>query len=251
MTVLYFTATGNNLYVAKRIGGDILSIPKAIKEGNDSFSDDKIGLVFPIFGVSVPAIIEEFLKNISLQSEYIFAVMSYGMYSGAAASHLVEIGIPYGIGFSYINTIKMVDNYLPNFYMEKQIASEYKKKIEENLERIITDIGGARKYVHKDSGLDRLMTNRYRKAGVHRTGGLCEKFYIEDVCTRCSICVSVCPVDNVRLQGEKPDFEQHCINCLACIHACPNNAIHFNGEKSRVRFRNQHIDVKEIISANE
>lgn len=30
MKVLYFTATGNNLYVAKRIGGEYYSIPKLI-----------------------------------------------------------------------------------------------------------------------------------------------------------------------------------------------------------------------------
>lgn len=32
MTICYFTATGNSLYVAKRIGGTLLSIPKLMKE---------------------------------------------------------------------------------------------------------------------------------------------------------------------------------------------------------------------------
>ena len=33
MKTLYFTATGNSLYIAKSIGGELLSIPKMIKEG--------------------------------------------------------------------------------------------------------------------------------------------------------------------------------------------------------------------------
>ncbi len=33
MTVLYFSATGNSLAVAKRIGGNLISIPQAVKEG--------------------------------------------------------------------------------------------------------------------------------------------------------------------------------------------------------------------------
>lgn len=47
MKVLYFTATGNSLRVAKEIGGEPLSIPQMIKEGRYEFSDDKIGMVFP------------------------------------------------------------------------------------------------------------------------------------------------------------------------------------------------------------
>jgi len=91
MLVLYFTATGNSLYVAKRIGGELYSIPKAIKTGNYCFSDEKIGLVFPIYGLCVPAFIEEFLHKVKLDSSYIFAVMSYGFYDGGAANHLLEI----------------------------------------------------------------------------------------------------------------------------------------------------------------
>lgn len=53
MAILYFTATGNNLYVAKKIGGNLISIPKAVKEGNFNFFDDKIGIVFTICGCSV------------------------------------------------------------------------------------------------------------------------------------------------------------------------------------------------------
>ncbi|SPW87228.1 Uncharacterised protein [Enterococcus faecium] len=36
MTILYFTATGNSLYVAKRLGGKLISIPQMIKENNMS-----------------------------------------------------------------------------------------------------------------------------------------------------------------------------------------------------------------------
>ena len=44
MTILYFTATGNSLYVAKRLGGKLISIPQMIKENKYEFSDERIGL---------------------------------------------------------------------------------------------------------------------------------------------------------------------------------------------------------------
>ena len=34
MTVCYFTASGNCLYAAKRIGGTLLSIPQLMKQEN-------------------------------------------------------------------------------------------------------------------------------------------------------------------------------------------------------------------------
>lgn len=43
MKILYFTATGNSLYIAKSIGGELYSIPKMVKEGTSEFTDKKIG----------------------------------------------------------------------------------------------------------------------------------------------------------------------------------------------------------------
>ena len=122
MTVLYFTATGNSLYVAKQIGGNLVSMPKSVKDGRFRLCDDKIGMVFPIFNLSIPQYIKEFINKAKLESDYVFAVMSYGNFSGGAAGRLFKIASERGIHFSYINTILMTDNWLPMFFMEKQLA---------------------------------------------------------------------------------------------------------------------------------
>lgn len=44
MTVLYFSSTGNCLYIAKRIGGNILSIPVCIHAGNYKIEDSEVGI---------------------------------------------------------------------------------------------------------------------------------------------------------------------------------------------------------------
>ena len=56
MTIFYFTATGNSLAVAKRVGGELISIPKALKDGESGYEDDVIGFVFPDFDGSLPRI---------------------------------------------------------------------------------------------------------------------------------------------------------------------------------------------------
>ncbi len=49
MKTLFFTATGNSLYVAKRIGGELYSIPQLLKNNNYIIEDESVGFVFPCY----------------------------------------------------------------------------------------------------------------------------------------------------------------------------------------------------------
>ena len=110
MKILYFSATGNSLYIAKSIGGELYSIPQMVKEGTYEFTDEKIGIVFPLHAWSVPPYVVDFLKKATFNCEYLFAVVTYGIYSGAVAKHLSDIADEAGFHFSYIGRIKMVDH---------------------------------------------------------------------------------------------------------------------------------------------
>lgn len=252
MKILYFTATGNNLYLAKELGSSLISIPRAVKQGDFDFSDDAIGLIFPIYGLSVPSYIIEFLKKASFNSPYLFAVMSYGRYAGAAASHLQEIGAQNGHTFSYINTIQMVDSYLPGFPMEKEMAAEPQKKIGESLLLIREDIEARKKWLPQNSLIARLATRHFQKSGRFETGkGISSGYRVDNKCFYCGTCVKVCPADNISVDNAKPVFGENCLSCLACTQNCPHNAIWLLEEKSSTRFRNRHVSLKEIINANE
>jgi ferredoxin len=246
MKILYFTATGNNLYVAKRIGDEYYSIPKLMKEGIFDFEDEKIGIIFPVYNIGVPKIVEEFLNKVRLKSKYIFGITTYGAFSGATTRHLLEIGKRNGIEFSYINELIMVDNYLPGFDMNKQIQGQAKKNIEENLEKIIKDIKEGRKYIKKHTiikeGLrvlaDKFYDNKFEK-----------NFSVDNNCNGCKTCERVCPVANIKVD-KNPVFNNNCQHCLSCIHNCPKKAISIKKEKNKVRFINENITLKEIIDSN-
>lgn len=246
MKILYFTATGNNLYVAKRIGGEYYSIPKLLKEGRFDFEDEKIGIVFPIYNIGVPKIVEEFLNKVRLKSKYIFGIATYGAFSGSATTHLLEIGKRNGIEFSYINELIMVDNYLPGFDMNKQIQGQAKKNIEENLQKIIEDIEKGRKYIKKHTiikeGL-RLLADKFYDNEFEKN------FSVDNNCNGCKTCERVCPVNNIKVD-KKPVFNNNCQHCLSCIHNCQKRAISIKKEKNKVRFINENITLKEIIDSN-
>lgn len=252
MKVLYFTATGNCLYVAKKIGGSLYPIPQMIKNEKFTFEDDEIGIVFPDYGLCVPPYINEFLNKAKFNCNYLFAIITYGFFSGGAVNHLVEISTEKNINFSYINKLKMVENYLPGFEMKKEIQKEEKKHIDENLQQIISDIKERKQWIYHDSWLDKFLTKSHLKNyGYHIGIGETKKYHIENTCKGCGVCEEVCPMDNISLKNGKPVFGTYCCSCLACIQNCPQKAIGLEGEKSRQRYRNSNIELKEIITSNQ
>lgn len=64
--LFYFTGTGNSLYVAKNIYDKPISIPQIINREKLSFRDESIGIVSPVYGHEVPAMVKEFLKKAHL-----------------------------------------------------------------------------------------------------------------------------------------------------------------------------------------
>jgi ferredoxin len=250
MKTLYFTATGNSLYAAKRIGGELYSIPKLMEEGKFEFEDDAIGIVFPCYAWVMPRMVAEFLKKARFKSDYIFAVMTYGKLSGGALDYLAKEAAKSGIKFNYINELMMVDNYLPMFDMEDELKHAGEKGIEAHLSEIAGDIGARKNKVVK-KGLGLLIGSLLGKRFLYDNlvDGADRKFTVTDACNACKVCEQVCPKDNIKVQ-QKPVYLHKCDACFACIHLCPSKAIHLKKEKNSARFLNSGVKLPDIIEAN-
>ncbi|MBU8902255.1 MAG: EFR1 family ferrodoxin [Victivallales bacterium] len=250
MKIFYFTSTGNGLALAKEIGGELYSIPQALKGKQFEFEDDEIGIVFPCYYFGAPSIVEEFLCKVKLKADYIYAIMSYGNISAGALCEFNKIAKEKGIKISYLNEILMVDNYLPIYNMDRQIAKEPAKQIEKNLSKIISDIKERKQYIKKTCFCKKIFSVFAQKMhAVFVNGNVDKRFRVESSCNACGICEKVCPVDNIKM-NDKPEFSHHCIECLACTHNCPQNSIRVKWERSRTRFINKNVSVNEIIKAN-
>ena len=255
MKVFYFTATGNSLYVAKQLSEEIYSIPQLLKkydlgEEKLEFHDDVIGLVYPVYAWGAPRIVEEFINKSKLNAKYFFIVGTYGMTPGSSTTRVKKMLEEKGVVVSYINQIKMVDNYLPIYEQGKQISNEYKKNVETNLEKIKNDIyNRAIKNVNSNFIIN-FMSNKINKIfNEKEVNGFDKNFYVDDKCDGCGICSNVCPRKNIKIET-KPVFNGNCEACLACINSCPKIAMHHKKEKSTVRYINQNIKLSEIIKSN-
>lgn len=252
MTVCYFTASGNCLYVAKRIGGVLLSIPQLMKQDRIEITDDAVGIVCPVYAVEMPMMVKEFLQKAKIKTEYFFFVYTYGMGYAEAFAHVELTCRAKGLKLDYINAIQMVDNYLPGFEMRNQIDTLPGKNVEGQIDKLLADLDRRAETPVKINAVVRAQMAMYQKMLAKRIlrKDTAQAYIVTDDCIRCGICAKVCPANNITVT-DKVSFADRCEVCYACLHNCPQNAIHMRNEKSAVRFRNEHISLKDIIEANE
>lgn len=265
--ILYFTGTGNCLYVARQLGGataELLSIPQLMKQENIEIEADEIGLVYPIYGHMPPNMVRQFINKANLKADYKFAVLTYGNRKCNAVEIWDDIAEQAGTPFDYISTLIMVDNWLPNFDMNEQMLID--KHIPENLEKISADVAARKRWHEPVADEERMQHQQFIKySGINpKTGFLVQSencFTVTGACIGCGACVAVCPKGNYKLTSDGVKTEGNCEFCFACIQNCPQKAIQFakgdsnpllhNGEKkTNARYRNEHISLMDIKRAN-
>lgn len=265
--VLYFTGTGNCLYIARQLAGkegEILSIPQLMRKKQFEIEADEIGLVYPIYGHMPPNMVREFIKKAQLKAEYKFAVLTYGMRKCNAVEIWDGISRKAGNAFDYIGTIVMVDNWLPNFDMNEQMKID--KHIPENLAKITSDLSNRRRWHEPVTQEEREQHEGFMSlSGLDPEVGFLMKadrsFRVTDDCIHCGICTYVCPRGNYQLTGQGVKMQGDCEFCFACIQNCPQRAIQFKknedgtwpdgSEKNpNARYRNENVSLMELKLAN-
>ena len=252
MKTCYFTATGNCLYVARRIGGDLLSIPQLMRQDSIVIKDEAVGVVAPVYAVEMPMMVKAFLERAKIETDYFFFVYTYGMGYAEAFTHVDVVARAAGLELSYIDAIQMVDNYIPYFDMQEQIDTLPQKDVEGQVSRVVADIA-ARKLQQvtvTQQNLDEMdRWTRNHAAGILKKDTALS-YTVNDDCIRCGICAQVCPADNIEVADDGVRFSDRCEVCYACLHNCPKTAIHMPVEAGPVRFRNEHVTLADIIQAN-
>lgn len=265
--VLFFTGTGNCLYVARQLAGkegEILCIPQLMRKKQFEIEADEIGLVYPIYGHMLPYMVREFIKKAQLKAEYKFAVLTYGMRKCNAVEIWDGISRKAGNVFDYIGTIVMVDNWLPNFDMNEQMKID--KHIPENLAKITSDLSNRRRWHEPVTQEEREQHEGFMNlSGLDPEVGFLMKadrsFRVTDDCIHCGICTYVCPRGNYQLTGQGVKMQGDCEFCFACIQNCPQRAIQFKknedgtwpdgSEKNpNARYRNENVSLMELKLAN-
>ena len=254
MKLCYFTATGNSLYVARRIGGgdaELLSIPQLMKEDRIEVCDEAVGIVFPVYVGGLPKMVRRFLDRADIRAGYLFAVCTFGSGMGLAADQVEDICRERGWDLAYSAGVLMADNYLPLFEMREQVETLPSKDVEGQVAAICADIAARKEQLtHASAKMRAMMAMSSGLSKRVLRGDAGRDYVVTDACTRCGTCARVCPAGNIAVTESGVSFSEACEVCYACLHACPANALHLRKERSAARFRNEHVTLADIMESN-
>lgn len=247
MKVIYFTSTGNSLWVARHFTETPLSIVQLLQSQEYEISDDDaIGIVVPDHVCDIPEPVRKYLKKANLNAPYKFAIITYGSDYACVPERILELQ-----GLDYVNSLLMVDNYFPVFNQKEQVDGAPEKEIERHLDEIISDIDGRRHFLKLTEESKKIEGDKWRDYYVPVLHTLYNNFYIDhDKCVKCGICSKVCPIGNITY-NPWPVIGSRCILCGACRQNCPHSAIRYEGEKDSFQYRHDGVSLTDIIKANQ
>ena len=257
-TIYYFTGTGNSLKIAKDLSErleecKLVPIAKVWEEDQLASSSEKVGFVFPLYYAGLPKIVYDFLSKIDLsKSNYFFAIITNAGDINTTPLFQVE---------SILNTkskslsagfnVLMPNNYILGYNIhpearQKEFFEEATKKIE-IIHKIVSDQeNNLEKDLFEKRRIKSEKFNKTFRESVHESD---KSFYAEETCTSCGICVEICPVNNIILEEDTPQWQHKCQQCLACINFCPENCIQYGDKTLKTqRYHHPEITVKDLIN---
>lgn len=235
--IFYFSGTGNSKHVAdliaKATNEKVVSMADCVKRMQYDFKlkkGERIGFVYPIYYWSLPSVVEEFAKNISLEKygkHYTYSVATCGVATGGADMQLAKILSKRGIGLHATFSVRMVDNYTVVFNVKNtQKNDAVNLRAEESLKNIVFLIN------NKTGGYHNKLRGVWPASKITKPAyDLTRKtsaFRVSEDCIGCGICAKQCPTSAISLDYGKPVWvNKKCSLCFGCLHHCPVNAINY------------------------
>ena len=233
---------------------ELLPIASLMKQDSITATSEKVGFVFPVYDWALPKIIYDFIEKIDLSNtKYIFAVATMGGFSDQhVAPAIVKLLKPKNKELDTAYNIRIFSNNIWGAKRFNPVPSKKKrdkriKNGENELVKIAQIIRNNQKSEVKKDSSQKL--KREYLSFLNEVNTMDEKYYVDENCNGCGICQKICPVDNIKLVNEKPEWQHKCQMCTGCLHYCPQKSIQW-GEYTlgRERYNHPNIKVKELIN---
>jgi len=249
-TIFYFSGTGNSLWIARSLARELGNTEIVSMVGWDEtqhiIESQIIGMVFPVHIWGVPKLVLEFLdKLLAKNAEYIFAVANNG---GQVSNSLVQLNKAMkskGLFLSGGWSVVMPSNYIPwggPGSSEKQngLFAAARTKITNIVHEVNRRV---EMKVEKGPVWQRVVFTGLYKISYPHIPKMDGKFWVDERCTQCGLCMQLCPSNNIKIYDGKLIWLNHCEQCLACIQWCPQEALQY-GKKTPAYSRYHHPEVR-------
>ena len=239
-----YTGTGNSLWVARQLA---LELEEATIEFMPYLSRDfeveadQVGIIFPVHIWGLPTHVIQFINHLHVKpGTYFFAL---AVNAGQPAATLLQLkklssNREWSLALGY--SIVMPTNYIPwggpgPIGIQQRLNSEAQEKVKVIARSILQ---GDRKKVEKGPFWQNIVFSWIYKKSFQRVCKMDKKFWVDDQCNGCGICLKVCPAANIEMINERPSWLHRCEQCLACIQWCPQEAIQYG--KKTVKYPRYH-----------
>ena len=203
-------------------------------------SHDTIAFCYPIYGSRVPRIMREFVIKYmaELSGKKMVIIVTQWLFSGDGARVFTDMFWQDTIEVIYAEHFNMPNNINNTPFLRhtsKRKIEKYKRKAETKISRVCNDI---RQGIVRKRGFSRFsqwLGNIQGKAWQGDSKDSDSSTGIEhkarsgikthDGCTACSLCVNICPMNNLTNLGGAITQLDNCTVCYRCVNRCSQKAI--------------------------
>lgn len=247
--IFYFSGTGNSRYVAEVMAKELQDLavnicefkPEEILISEKGLYNHGIGFVFPIYSWGVPPIMAYFINslpqnliNTIIKNDIpLWMTATCGDEVGNAHKMFIKLLDKRGMVLKGAWSVIMPNTYvlLPGFDIDSDDVRERKIREAPGQIEIIADKIKRGKWEIKPlvGSMPALKTALvyplFKKWGIFPS-----KWKASENCIGCALCSKSCPVKNITMSNNKPQWGKNCTSCLACYHVCPTHAIEYGSE---------------------
>lgn len=257
--IYYFSATSNTKKVTKMLTEHLqdrdvhvtmLSIEDIKKpiEFEETNSCDLLGLAYPIYGLSTPSIMYEFIKLLPEKfSGKVFLLQTAGDFitmNQSASRPFIKRLREKGYDVFYDRIVAMGSNWFLNY--DDRVVKQLHKVAKLKTKHMAKELLEVKYRMQKKSAFWNVIAKcvgfMEKNVGAKYFG---KSLYANEACTNCGKCYHRCPMGNIHHTDEGIKFGKKCIWCMRCIYNCPEDAI----ESKYMRFciLKPHYNLKRVI----
>lgn len=243
--IFYLSGTGNTKWVAesvaRELGETVVDVAKVYDEDVEYVAreNEYLGFCFPVHGWRPPKMILDFMRKVKLPDadrfRNIFIICTAGDTVGEALCIANQVLYECGYDTRSYYDVRMPNTYVGLPFMDVDSDEVAKRKIEtakRDIVDICREIRGRKAYFEPKYIGNWPKTNSFVLGEFFSDCLVTDRHFHVDrkKCSRCGICASVCPVENVEGgAGQTPRWKHNkrCMTCFACYHYCPKHAIRY------------------------
>ena len=236
--IIYYSATGNTLYCAKQFKDFSLFDAISLLEHRIELPEDIeiLGLFSPIYYSAIAKPMRDAIRQILSKRDnsklcYIFSTLTKGAKSRTAERIMEKELEDIGLNLSFSASVLMPDCYLPlcKNSPTKEETEKLKNSIDETINSLVQRVE-KEEFELPPFSLTYRLIKKMSESSISN-GEENKHLSVSSSCTGCSLCYSICPNNNIRIENNRVIHGKKCISCYACYNFCPVHAIKYDGKE--------------------